>query len=629
MPFAVFRRHQKKLLAVLAIFAMVAFTLDFSLFRNKFGRAPEDTLVATLNGRNIYRSDLAEMMAQRNRANIFMQRLTQRPDYFGGLNNRALVDAMILENEANRLKMPAKPDLAIKFLRQITNNQLNTDIFNRIYQETFADQVTDDQLLTDIANQIRLADVRGLPGLPEVTPLDVYQAYRDQNEQVSAFAAPFYVEDYVTKVKDPADSELRAYFDKYKNTLPDPNRDTPGFMIPRRVRVEFVSLDGRALARELKPKLTEKELRETYAARPTEFPLAPPEIPLNVFAGDPKAELTPRVGDPFDEVQPLVASAVADEKAQEEINRKFGELKDETMLSFYEKYDQVAAENKEAKELGKSEAALPSPGDLLKQAATRLSLKYEKTPEIDRDEAERYPEISSAKLGTGQSAGSKSFVEVFFDPKAPMFDPIELSDDAGRRYLAWKISDSPSRVPTFDESRSAVLASWKSEKARVLAESDAKALADKARAAGGNVKQVAGSRLLLTIPPIAKLQPDVMLNNPFQFGKPRPVEIPQVPRAGEEFRKAYFSLAPGTVNVAPNDPKSIYYVLSYNQGIPAEIAKLYSTFGPQAQIRSEVFTEALSRRAEEWMSGLRRRAGLDPNWVPPDEARNETTASNG
>ena len=35
MPFAVFRRYQKKMLAFLAVFAMVAFTLDFSLFRGR------------------------------------------------------------------------------------------------------------------------------------------------------------------------------------------------------------------------------------------------------------------------------------------------------------------------------------------------------------------------------------------------------------------------------------------------------------------------------------------------------------------------------------------------------------------------------------------------------------------
>ena len=38
MPFAVFRRYQKTMMAGLALFAMVAFTLDFSLLR--FGRAP-------------------------------------------------------------------------------------------------------------------------------------------------------------------------------------------------------------------------------------------------------------------------------------------------------------------------------------------------------------------------------------------------------------------------------------------------------------------------------------------------------------------------------------------------------------------------------------------------------------
>ncbi len=73
MPFEVFRRHQKKLLAVFAILAMFGFVVSDSLPKllnpNSSGRDQE---VVTLYGKTVYRSTLNEMHEKRNNANIFM-----------------------------------------------------------------------------------------------------------------------------------------------------------------------------------------------------------------------------------------------------------------------------------------------------------------------------------------------------------------------------------------------------------------------------------------------------------------------------------------------------------------------------------------------------------------------------
>jgi peptidyl-prolyl cis-trans isomerase D len=107
--------------------------------------------------------------------------------------------------------------------------------------------------------------------------------------------------------------------------------------------------------------------------------------------------------------------------------------------------------------------------------------------------------------------------------------------------------------------------------------------------------------------------------NPFQPQPSRPSEILQVPDAGEAFRKAYFNLEPGTVAVAPNAPKTVYYVMTLKQRIPAPFEGLYSSFGPRIGLQNEVQAEAIVRRGQEWLEELRARAGLPPNWTPPDE----------
>ena len=118
MSLEVFRRHQKKLLAVFGILAMFAFVVSDSLPRllssNATGR---DQPVVKLYGKTLYQSDLNEMQAERGLANQFCSRLFG-PSPFGGLKTRDMVDALILQHEADRLGIPSGPEVGKEFLKQ-------------------------------------------------------------------------------------------------------------------------------------------------------------------------------------------------------------------------------------------------------------------------------------------------------------------------------------------------------------------------------------------------------------------------------------------------------------------------------------------------------------------------------
>ena len=113
MSFEVFRRHQRKLLAIFAILAMFGFVVSDSLPRllnpSYGGR---DQPVVTLYGKTVYQSALNEMLEQRTLANQFVSELNP---YFGrrirsaALKDRDLVDALILQHEADRLGHPGGP----------------------------------------------------------------------------------------------------------------------------------------------------------------------------------------------------------------------------------------------------------------------------------------------------------------------------------------------------------------------------------------------------------------------------------------------------------------------------------------------------------------------------------------
>ena len=623
MPFEVFRRHQRKLLAIFAIMAMFGFVVSDSLPRllnsNPGGR---DQKVAELYGKSVYQSQLNELAHQRTRANLFLSGLGSR-EFFGGLKQRDMVDAMILQHEADRLNIPATAEIGREWLRQSTGGRMNGELFNVLFSR-FSNEVSEEHLLADIANQVRLRKVRQLLGYPVVTPYDVYRSYRDQNERVGAKIVEMPVDSFLSKVSEPAASEVQALYDKYKDVLPDPTRETPGFKIPRRVQLEILSLDGNALARGLRDKVTEAELRSYYENHKSEFEV-PSELPADLFADQP--DLTPPIIQAFSEVRGMLAPRLAEEKAQSEILDKFTRIKEAEMIPFADKYLAALDEQEEAKKQGNgSSVVLPTPQDL-KSIADREGLNYEKTPLLSRQDVNRLGQISTAEVGLTPLSGGRKFVDEMFDPKTGLYEPIELTDVLGTRFLVRKVKDEPPHVPTLEQVRSEVIVAWKMAQARPLAEKAASELASQIKAKGATLKdpKVDGFRVE-SIPPITRSQTSFMPTSMFEPSPVVETPIPDVPHAGEAFRDAYFGLQAGSVDVAPNQPRTVYYVMTLDRREPATFSALYAPNGDEYRYKSMAREQASRQQDEQWMGWLRQQAGLKPDWIPPDEAKKDEAA---
>jgi hypothetical protein len=629
MSFEVFRRHQRKLLAVFAILAMFGFVLSDSLPKLlSSSNAGRDRAVVTLYGKTIYQSDLDAMAMQRSNANQFFSQLMpyRGATPFGGLKNRDLVDALILQHEADRLGIPTGPDMGRDFLKQVTQGQMTRDLFEELLAR-FNSRVSGEQILSDLGNQVRLANVRVLLGAPMVTPFDVFRAYRDQNERVSAKLVEVPVEKFLAQVPEPTPQDIQSYYDQYKDVLPAPDRATPGFKIPRQVQVEILSLDGNALARSIKDKLTEQELRAAYENRKAEFEQrSHPErgdLPTDLFAGQP--ELTPPVISPFDEVRSTLAFSLAEEKAQAAVIEKFAKIKDDVLIPFADTYQTALIENEEAAKQGsKAKVPLPQPSDL-KELTKNEGLIYDLTPMLSREEAERYGQISGAEVGLARLSGGRKFADEFFDPKTSLYEPEELTDVLGTRYLARKIKDVPPRVPALDEVRPQVALAWKTNKARPLAQKAADLLAEQLKKKAGSIKEntVDGYRVL-TIPPIARRQ-GTMLPGRFDMEQLEDTPMPEVPQAGTAFRSAYFSLQDGSVAVAPDQPETVYYVMALHRREPATFASLYAPNGDEFRYKMVARQQADRELVDHWMGWLRQQAGLKADWVPSDEAKSESS----
>jgi hypothetical protein len=626
MPFEVFRRHQRKLLVIFALMAMFGFVVSDSLPRllssNASGR---DQKVAELYGKSVYQSQLNDMARQRNRANLFVSGVGQfmPREVFGGLKQRDLVDAMILQHEADRLNIPATAEIGREWLKQITGGRMNGEMFNILFSR-FSNEVSEEHLLADVANQVRLRKVRLLLGYPVVTPYDVYRSYRDQNERIGAKLVEVPVDSFLSKVAEPSASEVQALYDKFKEVLPDPARETPGFKIPRRVQVEFLSLDGNAQARGIRDKLTEAELRSYYENHKSDFEV-PSELPADLFADQP--DLTPPIIQAFSEVRGMLAPRLAEEKAQAETLDKFTRIKEGEMIPFADRYLSALDDQEEAKKRGgSSTVVLTSPQDL-KAVADREALNYEQTPLLAREDAERLGQISTAEVGLTPLSGGRKFVDEIFDPKTRLYEPIELTDVLGTRFLARKVKDDPPHVPTLDQVRSEVVVAWKMAQARPLAEKAVGVLASQIKARGATLKDPkVDAYRVVAIPPITRSQTSFMPTSTFEPSPVVETPIPDVPLAGEAFRDAYFGLQAGSVDVAPNQPKTVFYVMTLDRREPASFSALYAPNGDEFRYKSMAREQASRQQDEQWMSWLRQQAGLKTDWVPPDEAKKDEFA---
>ncbi len=214
------------------------------------------------------------------------------------------------------------------------------------------------------------------------------------------------------------------------------------------------------------------------------------------------------------------------------------------------------------------------------------------------------------------------------DPKTGLYEPVELTDVLGTRFLVRKVKDDPPHVPPLDQVRSEVIVAWKMAKARPLAEKAAEELAARLKAKPAAANDATVDRYhVLHIPAITRSQTNFMGNSMMEPGSSLETPIPGVPYAGERFRDAYFGLQAGTPSVAPNEPKTAYYVMTLDRREPVTFSALYGAANSdEFRYKSMVREEAAKRQDEEWMAWLRQQAGLKPDWIPPDEAKKDEAA---
>jgi hypothetical protein len=239
---------------------------------------------------------------------------------------------------------------------------------------------------------------------------------------------------------------------------------------------------------------------------------------------------------------------------------------------------------------------------------------------------------------------------VFGDEGRKLYVPNEAQDyGMSKRYAFWKIEDVPDRIPQFSDPgiREAVLAAWKREKARPLAEERAKALAEVVKqSAEGMLQALAGQ----TVTGAAGAEP-LSVRETEQFSWLRQSAAPQlnfmapppppqvspisaIDHASNDTMNTLFNeLNDGEVGVVSNADKSAYYVVMVKNRNPStpggeEVMRQaflrenlfpfggFGGFGmtPYATVMGEEQSAAYMR----WSQSIERMYGLKMNLPEPE-----------
>ncbi len=175
--------------------------------------------------------------------------------YFGGSNSeQGLVDFMIWRHQADRLGIQLTPsDIGRQYKYETLSSAPSAAQLLAQLRGPRADSTAEQAVLTALGDEfrVRMAQAALVGYNPSghigqvpasITPYEFWEYYRTNRTELSLKLLPVPVQKFIPEVKDKAsEAELQALFEKYKDEEYAPNKDTPGFKQPRRMKLEWVS----------------------------------------------------------------------------------------------------------------------------------------------------------------------------------------------------------------------------------------------------------------------------------------------------------------------------------------------------------------------------------------------------
>ncbi len=151
------------------------------------------------------------------------------------------------------------------------------------------------------------------------------------------------------------------------------------------------------------------------------------------------------------------------------------------------------------------------------------------------------------------------------------------------RYIIWKTEQLPDEVPVLSdpEVKQRTIAAWKQVEARKDAEKQAQQYADIAKKAEKKMDkpqtlvELFNAKVLPVAP--SEIGSFSWMTLPSQSGeRPTLTQVSGLDTPGHDLMQTIFSLGQGEIGVAPNQPKTVYYVIQVTE--TSDLEKLRESF---------------------------------------------------
>jgi hypothetical protein len=272
--FDLFRKYQRSLLVFVAILAMLAFFVLPPFLQMGGNVAAGDPVVARWSGGEIREGQLERNVAMRAVVNRFLvesaaaagrdpSRLPLFPE-----SEEAVVRTMLVAEEARKNGVVVSDAAINDFLAEWTNNMVRGDQFSEIISglRLGPNGVSQHDLFEAIRSELvgRNMLIMFQTGFSGDPPAWRYDYFRRLEQSATVELAPVPVESVASSVPSPSSGQLQTFFDRYKDDLPDPRSDLPGFREPRRVKYEYLVARRETYEAEAAKAVTDTEIADFY-----------------------------------------------------------------------------------------------------------------------------------------------------------------------------------------------------------------------------------------------------------------------------------------------------------------------------------------------------------------------------
>jgi hypothetical protein len=332
-------------------------------------------------------------------------------------------------------------------------------------------------------------------------------------------------------------------------------------------------------------------------------------------AADDANEKTPEEGakkepkyQPLSEVEDDIRRNLASQAARDRMDQALTEARRQV-----DRYKRAFASYRARVEAG-GEAKEPAKPDF-QQIAQDLGLEYGETPLVNQ------LTVGETDLGKtfmfGPGFQQYSFAQIAMGEQATLYqaERIQGLDD----FLYWTTEFKESRTPPLEEIRDEVVRAWRLQKAVEIATQEAENAAQKVREAPKEtpLAEAAGvDKSKVIQPPAFSWMTSGSM--PFGGGAPYMSDVQGVDSPGAAFMETVFGLHPGSVGVAPNEPKTIVYLARLEDETPSDQVRrdLFWQTGLQFNVNLQYVAQMeQQRKIFAWIEEFEKEWGLE--WKRP------------